>query len=234
MDFDKVCTIFTMQEPYYGILLSAMDRFPTHRVSTMGVLRSGNVFRLLYNPDFVADKSLEQMMAYLKHETLHVAFNHFTIFGEPPKNQMEQTMQNIACDLEVNSYVNFPASDLELWNFPRSYGWDERLGTMEYYRRLEKMQEESRKRHQQIEEERRNQEKTQKQPENNNGNQEEAEVKEKKNIFEGLTDIQKKVVFKNRKERKSIPQIAVELGMTEDEIKDALIEGRRKVKQNMT
>lgn len=68
MDFEKVCTIFSMQEPYYGILLSAMDRFPTNEVKTLGVRRSGNVFRLGYNPDFVADKDLPTMMALLKHE----------------------------------------------------------------------------------------------------------------------------------------------------------------------
>ena len=56
MDFEKVCTIFTMQEPYYGILLSAMDRFPTKETKTIGVRRSGNVFRLGYNPDFIEDK----------------------------------------------------------------------------------------------------------------------------------------------------------------------------------
>ena len=68
MDFEKICTIFTMQEPYYGILLSAMDRFPTKQIPTMGVCQSGNVFRLGYNPDFVADKDLDTMMALLKHE----------------------------------------------------------------------------------------------------------------------------------------------------------------------
>ena len=68
MDFDRICTIFTLQEPYYGILLSAMDRFPTNKIPTMGVCRSGNVFRLAYNPNFIANKDLNTMMAYLKHE----------------------------------------------------------------------------------------------------------------------------------------------------------------------
>ena len=139
MDFEKVCTIFSMQEPYYGILLSAMDRFPTNKISTMGVCRSGNVFRLGYNPDFVADKSLEQLLAYLKHETLHIAFNHFTIFNTEAKTYAEHKIRNIATDLEVNSYVQFPDSDKDLWYFPKDFGWENCLGTMEYYNRLSQL-----------------------------------------------------------------------------------------------
>ena len=136
MDFEKICTIFSMQEPYYGILLSAMDRFPTTKIPTMGVCRSGNVFRLGYNPSFIENKDLNTMLAYLKHEVLHVAFNHFTLFDTEPSCQAEQTLRNMAADLEVNSYVDFSNADKRGLLFANDFGWDNRLGTMEYYRRL--------------------------------------------------------------------------------------------------
>ena len=136
MDFDRICTIFTLQEPYYGILLSAMDRFPTRAIPTMGVCRSGNVFRLAYNPDFIADKDLDTMMAYLKHEVLHCAFSHFTLFDSEPSCKAEQTLRNIAGDLEVNGYIDWSKANSNGLLFPKDYGWDNKLGTMEYFKRL--------------------------------------------------------------------------------------------------
>lgn len=136
MDFEKVCTIFSMQEPYYGILLSAMDRFPTKEVDTMGVCRSGNVFRLGYNPDFVADKDLPTLMAMLKHECIHLAFNVFSMFDTEPSCAAEQELRNIAADMEANSYIDF--SNVSKWipMLAKDFGWDNCLGTIEYYNRL--------------------------------------------------------------------------------------------------
>ena len=138
MDFEKICTIFSMQEPYYGILLSAMDRFPTKAVPTLGVCRSGNVFRLGYNPDFVADKDIDTMMCLLKHECIHIAFNVFTIFPET-KDKGEQMIRNMAADMEANSYIDFSRAKGVTPLFASSFGWDNSLGTMEYYNRLKQI-----------------------------------------------------------------------------------------------
>lgn len=139
MDFEKVCTIFSMQEPYYGILLSAMDRYPTKDVKTLGVRRSGNVFRLGYNPDFVADKDLPTMLVLLKHEAIHVAFNVFSMFDTEPENDAEQTIRNIAADMEANSYIDFSNTRGIHPMLANDFGWDNCLGTIEYHRRLSQM-----------------------------------------------------------------------------------------------
>ena len=136
MDFEKVCTIFTMQEPYYGILLSAMDRFPTNETKTIGVRRSGNVFRLGYNPDFIEDKDLPTMMALLKHETLHLALNHLTLWDETNCSDEEHFLHNLAGDLEANCYIDFSNTKGITPQLPEKFGWDRSLGTMEYYKRL--------------------------------------------------------------------------------------------------
>ncbi len=139
MDFEKVCTIFSMQEPYYGILLSAMDRYPTKDVKTLGVHRSGNVFRLGYNPDFIADKDLPTMMALLKHECIHIAFNVFSMFDTEPENDAEAMLRNMAADMEANSYIDFSNTRGIHPMLAGDFGWDNCLGTIEYHRRLSQM-----------------------------------------------------------------------------------------------
>ena len=136
MDFEKVCTIFTMQEPYYGILLSAMDRFPTDKIPTMGVCRSGNVFRLGYNPDYIADKDLPTLMCMLKHECIHIAFNVFTMFNTKPSCPAEQQLRNMAADMEANSYIDWSNARGISPVFAKDFGWDNCLGTIEYHNRL--------------------------------------------------------------------------------------------------
>lgn len=136
MDFDKLCMVFTMQEPYYGILLSAMNKIPTNKVPTVGVALTGNVFTLLYNPDFVGQYSDDDILLFLKHETLHVAFNHFSLFDDVEINETTDYLQNVAEDMEVNCYINFPPTSKLHPLLPSKYGWDKELGSREYYKRL--------------------------------------------------------------------------------------------------
>ena len=148
MDFERICTIFTLQEPYYGILLSAMDRFPTRVIPTMGVCRSGNVFRLGYNPNFISDKDLDTMLACIKHECIHIAFNHFAIWDADASCPAEQELRNIAADMEVNSYVDWSKAKGVEPVFARDFGWDDKLGTKEYFTRLLKLNQQQRQQQQ--------------------------------------------------------------------------------------
>lgn len=134
--------MFSMREPYYGIILSSMHREPSKGQKTVGVTRSGNVFKLVYNPDFIAQLSVDETLEVLKHEVLHLAFNHFTIFGDDAADETEHRIRNTAADLEVNSYIQtsklsrlqpFRASD---------FGWGSCEGTLEYYNRLKQKQDE--------------------------------------------------------------------------------------------
>jgi len=139
MDFDRLCMIFTMQEPFYGILLSAMNRKPVSFIDTLGVAQSGNVFQLFYNPKFLEDKTEEQIMYLLKHEVLHVAFNHFSIWDTPSEKQPKyiQQMRQLAADLEVNSYLPKEITKQLGGMLPEAFGFNENEGTREYYRLLE-------------------------------------------------------------------------------------------------
>jgi predicted metal-dependent peptidase len=138
MDFERICMIFTMQEPYYGILLSSMDRNPESKIETIGVGRSGNTFKLVYNPDFVDNLPVDTVLEILKHEMLHVAFNHFTLWESGPENEQEATMRNAAGDLEINGYLDRSKISAAAGGlFPEDFGWDKFLGTREYYNLLQ-------------------------------------------------------------------------------------------------
>ena len=210
MDFDRICTIFTLQEPYYGILLSAMDRAPSLMTRTMAVCRSGNVFKLLYNPNFIENKDLETMMAYLKHETLHVAFNHFSLWKEKAKNYAEHELRNLAGDLEINGYIDFSKANPNGLYFPKDFGWQDRLGTMEYYKRVLQMNEEAKKKQQQK--------------------NDKPEKQKKKVKFSKAQS----AVYKMRKEGKSFEEIATTLNTTPDKVKDILRSVRQTFKSIST
>lgn len=139
MDFDKICSIFAEQEPYYGIILSAMDRYPTKEVKTLGVRRSGNVFKLGYNPDWLADKDLNTILQCLKHETLHICFNHLTLFPRIGLTEDEAFLENLAEDLEVNCYINTSIMKGVKPYLPSYFGWENNAGTLEYHRRLKEL-----------------------------------------------------------------------------------------------
>ena len=100
--------MFTMQEPYYGILLSSMDRVETPSINTLCVGVSGNVFKLYYNKGFIDSLPEQTVLELIKHEMLHLAFNHFTIWDnhEHIDNPDIGKLENIACDLEVNCYLD--------------------------------------------------------------------------------------------------------------------------------
>lgn len=140
MDFEKICMLFSMREPYYGILLSAMERYPSRRIGTIGVTQSGNVFRLVYNPDFINPLPDSTVLELLKHEVLHLAFNHFTLWDTDAETAHEHRIRNVAADLEVNCYIDTSALGTLPILTPAKYGWEPRLGTLEYYRLLKEME----------------------------------------------------------------------------------------------
>ena len=138
MDFEKICMMFTMQEPYYGILLSSMRRIPVKasECPTMGVARSGNVFKLGYNPDFVNNLDVDTTIEILKHEILHIAFNHLTMWDDENVSKEEHELRNIAEDLEVNCYLDISKMKGVNPALPEKFGFAKKLGAREYYKKL--------------------------------------------------------------------------------------------------
>lgn len=136
MDFEKICMMFMMEEPYYGIILSSMERLPTDKIATLAVAKSGNVFQLLYNTKFTNTLSIDETLVCIKHELLHLAFNHFTLWETQPASAKEQHVRNMAADMEVNCYLNEAIIKKLTGCLPKDKGWDKMLGTLTYYKRL--------------------------------------------------------------------------------------------------
>ena len=211
MDFEKLCTIFTMQEPYYGILLSSMARCPTRGIKLMAVGRSGNVFKLYYNPDMIAILDDNTILELLRHEVLHVALNHFCLWDDTPTQRIHD-IRNIATDIEVNSYIHKEKiSYLKLY-YASDFGWDERLGAREYFKRL--MAKCARPKP--------SQKTLPQQP------QQEMEEHEDSKQKVTLSENEAKV-YNLRKEGKSIDDIANELTFSPEEVKIYLSQARRNI-----
>lgn len=128
--------MFTMQEPFYGILLSSMIRKPSKTVGTIGVCRTGNVFTLLYDEAWVKSLTVNQALTVLKHEVLHLAFNHFSIWEDENPISAVQKMRNIAADLEVNGYLDADMVKSCKGCLASDFGWNNQEGTREYFSRL--------------------------------------------------------------------------------------------------
>ena len=145
MDFEKICMLFTMQEPFYGIILSSLDRRPKPGMGTAGVGRSGNTFVLYYDPQWIESLPIDTALQVCRHECLHLAFNHFSLWEEDANCQHEQDVRNIAADIEVNSYIDKSKLDSKSrneWIFADQFGWQEKEGTREYYSRLKQQERE--------------------------------------------------------------------------------------------
>lgn len=135
MNFESLCTMFEMREPYYGILLSSMRRIPNLQIDTMAVAMSGSVFELHYNPKWVDAFDIEANLEFIKHEMLHLAFNHFTLWDETAQTQGEQMVRNFAADAEVNCYLDLSkVPDKAGLIKCADFGLEERKGTMVYYK----------------------------------------------------------------------------------------------------
>lgn len=142
MDFEKLVKVFSIKEPYYGIILSSMNRKAMPEVGTIGVRRSGGVFELNYNPDFIKNIPDDGMMELLKHECLHICLNHVTLDTELGVDSQHWDIFNMAIDMEANSYINTNITKAQIPGgyYADQFGWDKSLGAVEYYRRLLDMQ----------------------------------------------------------------------------------------------
>lgn len=82
--------------PFYGILYQSLNRIEEPSLQTMGV----TIDTLAFNPEFVAELEMPELLFVHMHEILHIAMLH-------PSRGREKvhTVYNIACDLIVNKML---------------------------------------------------------------------------------------------------------------------------------
>ena len=116
-----------IEEPFYGFLLTTVEREFSDEVPTAAVCFDTNMnARLLVNKNYFDRFSDTEKLAILKHAMMHLAFKHPVLKDSFPDNKLF----NIAADLEVNSYISgLPPGVL----LPSDYGLESRQGTSYYY-----------------------------------------------------------------------------------------------------
>ena len=126
----------TFNEPYYGLFTMMLNKLWTKdEIDTAGVKIVNNInYELLINENFWDKQSEEMKQSVLLHEILHIVFNHPLI----KKKSYDQQLFNIACDIEVNQYIDKVGDTwCTLDKFPE-LNMQRKKGAIWYYEELQK------------------------------------------------------------------------------------------------
>jgi predicted metal-dependent peptidase len=132
-DLSKIGKQLMLSEPFYGVFLSTLNKVVRKDVPTAGVCLQGINYQLAVNEEFWNSLQGDKpKIGLLKHELLHICFNHLLDRDDYP----DQELHNVAADIEINQYIAeeyYPSKDLLL---PSSYpelNLPLKAGTKVYY-----------------------------------------------------------------------------------------------------
>lgn len=84
-----------LKEPYYGFFLIMLNKVWNNKiVPTAGVSKNNINYQLTINEDFWTSLSEDHRLGLLKHELLHIAFGHLTMYFK----FSDKKLANIAMD----------------------------------------------------------------------------------------------------------------------------------------
>ena len=127
-----------LKEPYYGFFLLMLHKSWSDQLPTAGVCKNGINFQLMINEKFWTDLSEDHKLGLLKHELLHIAFQHLTTFTM----FSDKKMANIAMDMEINQYINgywLPEGGIDINDYG-DLNLDRKAGSRYYYDKLKQAQ----------------------------------------------------------------------------------------------
>ena len=127
-----------LKEPYYGFFLLMLHKSWSDQLPTAGVCKNGINFQLMINEKFWTDLSEDHKLGLLKHELLHIAFQHLTTFTM----FSDKKMANIAMDMEINQYINsgwLPEGGIDINDYD-DLNLDRKAGSRYYYDKLKQAQ----------------------------------------------------------------------------------------------
>ena len=127
-----------LKEPYYGFFLLMLHKSWSDQLPTAGVCKNGINFQLMINEKFWTDLSEDHKLGLLKHELLHIAFQHLTTFTM----FSDKKMANIAMDMEINQYIDghwLPEGGIDINDYA-DLNLDRRAGSRYYYDKLKQAQ----------------------------------------------------------------------------------------------
>ncbi len=118
--------------PFHASFISRWEIYPSSLVKTIGITLRGANILLLFNPKFIVNCSLAEIIGLLHHEVNHLLFEHLLI--DPEKFENKEALI-IAEEVTANEWVKepLPGSPLLLENFPQLV---ENEDTFTRYKRL--------------------------------------------------------------------------------------------------
>jgi predicted metal-dependent peptidase len=134
----KVSKDLLLKEPYYGFFLLQLNKiWDSKRVPTAGVSKNGINYQLCINEEFWISLSEQHRIGLLKHELLHIAFGHLTIYFK----FSDRKLANIAMDMEINQYIDkeyLPEGGIDIDNYS-DMNLDRKAGCRYYYDKLKQL-----------------------------------------------------------------------------------------------
>ena len=135
----KISKDLMLKEPYYGFFLIMLNKLWSNRLPTAGVSKNGINYQLAINPEFWESLSDDHKLGLLKHELLHIAFNHLITFSLFSNKQLA----NVAMDMEINQYIDkdwLPERVIDINDY-QDLNLDRKAGSRYYYDKLQKFKE---------------------------------------------------------------------------------------------
>jgi len=99
-----------LEEPFYGKVLRKVTKIPTTRIRTAGVLAKDGDIKMWFNKAFLAALRSKHIRGVMKHEMLHLIFEHTTTRKFEP-----HIIWNYATDLAINSHLVDEVPDFGLF-----------------------------------------------------------------------------------------------------------------------
>lgn len=104
MELIKCCKELMIREPFYGLFLLNLNKEISETyVDTACVSKNGVNSKLVVNPTYWSKLTDSQQLGLLKHELIHICFNH--MFIESELMIQDHKLFNIACDLVCDQYI---------------------------------------------------------------------------------------------------------------------------------
>jgi len=129
-----------LKEPYYGFFLIMLNKVWNNKiVPTAGVSKNNINYQLTINEDFWTSLSEDHRLGLLKHELLHIAFGHLTMYFK----FSDKKLANIAMDMEINQYISdelLPEGGINIDDYP-DLNLDRKAGCRYYYDKLQQAKE---------------------------------------------------------------------------------------------
>jgi predicted metal-dependent peptidase len=129
-----------LKEPYYGFFLIMLNKvWDNKRVPTAGVSKHNINYQLTINEDFWTGLSEDHRLGLLKHELLHIAFGHLTMYFK----FSDKKLANVAMDMEINQYIDqsyLPEGGININDYP-DLNLDRKAGCRYYYEKLQQAKE---------------------------------------------------------------------------------------------